>query len=345
MVNSSIVELNKDVEPFVIEAAQTRSRPVFNKIAQDKYKPLCFVHCADMHDVLNAWNRMVDYVNYYSDYIAFALHTGDYCGGAREYHTDFYERGRKCVRPIYNCPGNHDCYSLSGTWQEAADKETTHGLLFNHTDDWEANFADCEFPMSYYKDFPESNVRIIVLDDYYNIKETRVWLKKVLDDAKKKGLAVITAQHETMSYVTNPVPSKYNTNDDYLSTWEVDKIANAASFDAPGRQLYEDVIVDFINDGGHFVCNLAGHYHVDKIGYTDAGVLNVIVQNGTTWDDLCDMKRVPGTKSEDCFNVVSVDVDLGLLKVVRVGANVDHYLRKKTAFCYDYINKKMVSDI
>ena len=119
----------------------------------------------------------------------------------------------------------------------------------------------------------------------------------------------------------------------------------APVFDWRGRQLFEDVIADFISRGGKFVCNLAGHDHVDQFGYTERGVLNVVIACGTTWDKLCDLKRVRGTKSMDCFNVVAVDADLGLLKLVRVGANVDHYLRKKTALCFDYINKRVISDI
>lgn len=346
MIKSNIVELNKDIEQFVIQATNSRSRLAFGGMFEDKYKPLCFVHCADMHNVATAWNRMVDYVNYYSDYISFAVHTGDFCGGSQREHTKLYEYGFKCVHPVYNCPGNHDCFAgWVNDWTKPAEKKSVHDLLFDHTEDWDVCFMDCEYSMSYYKDFEESNIRMIVLDDYYNIAETREWLKEILEDAKNKGFEVITAQHETMSPITNRLPVKYNFVDDYHAKWKKEIVTNASSFDAPGRQLFEDVIADFINNGGKFICNLAGHYHVDEIGYTDAGLLNVIVQNGTTWDGLGDMKRVMGTKSEDCFNVVSVDTDLGLLKIIRVGANVDHYMRKKTALCYDYKNKKVVSDI
>lgn len=56
------------------------------------------------------------------------------------------------------------------------------------------------------------------------------------------------------------------------------------------------------------------------------------------------MSRVKGTKSEDCFNVVAIDTELGLIKVIRIGANTDHYMHTKNAFCYDYINKKVITD-
>lgn len=55
-----------------------------------------------------------------------------------------------------------------------------------------------------------------------------------------------------------------------------------------------------------------------------------------------DARREKGTKSFDSFNVMAVDANLGILKPVRVGNNVDTYLRTKRALCFDYIHKKMI---
>lgn len=340
----NIVELNKDVEQYVLQAPRTRSKHNFSGIYGDKFVPLCFVHAADMHNVPSAWNRMTEYINHYSEYISFAVHTGDYCGGSQKSYTDMYAEGEKCVHPIYNCPGNHDCFSGEGKWL-LNEKSIAHSLLYNHTEDWDATFMDVEYSMSYYKDFPESNIRMIVLDDYYHIDETRAWLRDVLMDARKKELSVFTAQHETMSDVNHLVPVKYNYNDDYTVVWETyEKKRTEWAYDQRNRLLFEDVLTDFIKMGGKFICNLAGHDHLDEFGYTDSGILNIVVQNGTTWDALGDMSRVKGTKSEDCFNVVALDTELGLIKVIRIGANTDHYMRTKNAFCYDYINKKVIAD-
>lgn len=111
----------------------------------------------------------MQYINYYSDYISFAIHTGDYCGNTQQSYTDFYADATKCARPIYNCVGNHDTVEMGA--------------------------------------------------------------------------------------------------------------------------------------------------------------------NG---------ERIKGTRTYDAFNVMSVDVNLGILKLVRVGNNVDHYLRIKRTLCYDYINKKVI---
>ncbi len=244
---------------------------------------------------------------------------------------------------VYNCIGNHDCFSGEGEWSRG-EKEVAYRLLFNHTDGWDVNFMDCPFSMSYYKDFSKSNVRMIVLDDYYHIEETREWLKGLLDDAAKRGLHVITVQHEPTGYITQTLGVKFNTLDDYIGVCKAyEKVRVNEDFDRRGRLLYEDIIAEYIRGGGTYVCNLAGHDHIDQFGYTEQGVLNAVVPNGTTWDKIGDMKRVRGTKSMDCFNVVAIDTELGLLKIVRIGANVDHYMQCRHALCFDYINKKIVT--
>jgi hypothetical protein len=343
---SNIVELNRDVEQFLIQATVPRSKGKFGEKFGDKYVPLAFAHTSDMHHVPEAWARMVEYVNYYRDYLSFAICTGDYCGLNHKSYTDLYAAASHYERPFYNCVGNHDCCTGEGPWA-LGPKESTYALLFNHPEHFaDVTFMDCPHSMSFYKDFPESNLRFIVLDDYYHIEEARVWLRGLLEEAHERGLHVMTAQHEATNFITKPLDVTFQTLDPYVEraiaheparTWFV--------FDKAGRPLFEDVIVDFINAGGVFVCNIAGHSHVDMFGYTEAGVLNVVVPAGTMWDKNNDHKRVKGTKSQDCFNVVAGDADLGLVKLVRVGANVDHFLRRKTALCYDYINKKVISNL
>ena len=55
-----------------------------------------------------------------------------------------------------------------------------------------------------------------------------------------------------------------------------------------------------------------------------------------------DSRRGKGTRSAECFNVVAVDTDLGLLKLIRIGDNVDHYMHKKAALCFDDLHQRMI---
>ena len=328
----SIIELNRDVESFVIQASATRTS-FFNQKFDDRFSVLQFLHFSDVHARLDCWNRVVEYLNYYKDFILFALHTGDYCEDSQEKYTDLYGDGINAERIIYNCIGNHDTNSVDQETRvrTITGKKEPYSLLFNHMEGWDVKFFDLEYSMSYYKDFPESNIRMIVLDCYYDIDEQKKQLAKLLDDAREKGLYVITAMHEMTGAIEESFNVTFNTLNDY-----------AALSGKPYRRQFEETIVDFVNRGGVHICHFAGHDHHDGFGITEHGILNSIVPCATTWNGWSDGKRIEGTKTQDCFNIVSIDPNLKLLKLVRVGDNSDHYLREKKLLCFDFINRKVI---
>lgn len=321
--DDNIIALNRDLEPAVIQGSYGRSM-----YFKDPYKPLQFVHFSDVHAILDLWNRMTEYVNRYSDYISFALHTGDYCGGHQQVYTDFYKDGVRCIHPVLNCVGNHDTVTPDGSKNT---KESAHSLLFNHTDGWDVQFMNVPNSMTYYKDFPESNIRLIVLDLYYDVAEQTAWLRKCLAEAKEHGLHVITAMHEPTDDIVNPLATPFH------SIVEYESVGVECS-----KKPFEDLIAAFIQQGGNFVCNLAGHYHHDLIGYTAGGVLNIAVECATKWYHWCDGLRVPGTRTYDCFNVMSVDTDQRLIRLIRIGDNTDNTLRIKRTLCFNYGEKKLI---
>ena len=327
-----IVALNRDIEPYIVQASATRSIYFKDKFG-DPFVPLQFVHLSDIHFVQELWDRMIEYVNHYSEYFSFALHTGDYCGNSQSVYSDCYGNAPACQVPIFNCVGNHDTIATKFATEQQP-KDTTHALLFNHTEGWDVNFMDIPHSMTYYKDFPESNVRLIVLDLYYHLEEQKPWLRTLLDDARENGLHVITAAHQPTGEINDTYGVTFHTMNDYISICGREKTS-----------FFEEEIVKFIQSGGHFICHLAGHLHHDMFGLTDAGVLNVTVPCATSWPNWCDGKRVKGTRTYDCFNAVCVDVNLGLLKIVRIGDGVDHYLRSRRVLCFDYINKKVISNL
>lgn len=328
-LTDNIIELNRDMEPFIVQGSASRPVPF-----KDRYVPLQFVHFTDAHDKLKPWNRMVEYINHYEKYIAFALHTGDYCGSSQLKYTDFYNDGIPCKKVIYNCVGNHDT-EVNEDWTKGkpcrSTKEGVYKLLFNRIEDWDVKFMPGDFSMTYYKDFLESNVRLVVLDYYYDIEEQKKWLKAVLNDAREGGLHVITAAHDITDFICSPEDTPFHTANDYALICGEEK-----------RSPFESIIESFILSGGVHVIHLAGHTHHDRFGHTKAGILNCTVECATFWNGWCDGNRVAGTRTYDAFNVVSVDVNVGVITLARIGDNVDHYLRRKQSLCFDYINKKLI---
>lgn len=330
-MTDNIIELNRDVEPLIIQGATGRLHPF-----KDPYQPLQFVHFSDIHRYIRTWDRLAEYVNYYEKYIAFALHTGDYCGASLEQLEDCYENGTPCVKPIYNCVGNHDMQATNG-WRDGAgpvfaDHAMVHAALFNHTEGWDVTYMPGKHPTAYYKDFPEANVRMIVLDLYNDVERELAWLTDLLADAREKGLHVFTAAHEPTDKITEIPPTTFH------SLYDHDPFKKGDSQKTP----FEDVIVAFKQSGGTHVCHLAGHHHINLFGYTAGGVLNSCAEAAVPTPHWVDARREKGTKSFDSFDVVAVDTNIGILKLTRVGNNADTYLRTKRALTFDYINKKLI---
>ena len=326
-INSSdIVYLNKDVEPFVIQASEGLGRqfPTKNKV-------LTFAHFSDIHTRQNLWSRIMKYVNHYSSYINFVIHTGDYVGANQASYVDLYGSGIACVKPVYNVVGNHDTMDTDNVYK--SDKAHVKSLLFNHMDNWNVTFMELDNSMTYYKDFEESKIRMIVLDYYYDIDAQCTWLTERLNEAKNLGYHVATFMHE----MTNPIINKLDTTFQTIDNFE------SLGGNVMSKSKFDKVIGDWIKAGGVHIANFAGHEHSDFIGYTENGVLNICVQTAT--DDIIwtDAKRVTGTKTYDCFNVVGIETTTGVLKLVRVGNNSDHYLREKKVFTYNYINKRIIT--
>lgn len=324
-----IVKLNKDVEHLVMQASKSRSSKFGNTLV-----PLEFVHITDIHAHKTEWTRVVEYINEYEEYIDFGIHTGDYSGTTTKTAIDLYSLSKPDNRIIYNAVGNHDTYlSYSNGTTESASIKETYNAVFSDTHNWDVVFGDEAYATYYYKDFKESGIRLIVLNDQQWSDAQGQWLASILADANESGLAVMTASHMSTGYMTTPVESSFTPVD------------NNYSFAYRGGKDIEPYIVEFKNNGGEHIVHLCGHNHFDNIGYTKEGILNIQLESASgTPDDRLESVRVEGTKSFDCFNVMAVDVNTKRIKIVRIGCNSNAALQGKTVLCYDYENKKVISN-
>ena len=328
IMQESILSVAKPMESAIVQGSQA----LFPYMKKDynALLPLQFVHFSDIHSVLDQWNRIASFMNYYKDYISFALHTGDYCGSSIDQYSDLYNWGVPTHQPILNCVGNHDKVSRT---RKPVSKETVHGLLFNDKQDWGVTFLDIPFSMTYYKDFPASHIRLIVLDNYFDPEAQQAWLKTVLAEAKALEYHVITATHPPTDAIADYVDTAFNSL----------TLVTGTAPDTFIKSPFEDPIADFKEAGGVHICHLCGHLHYDLFGYTARGILNIAVEMATAWAPCDDARREIDTNSYDCFNVTSIDVNQGLLRLVRIGNNYDLYLRRKSTLCYDYINRRIIS--
>ena len=98
---------------------------------------------------------------------------------------------------------------------------------------------------------------------------------------------------------------------------------------------------DSFSTAGTFIAYMIGHNHGDFIGqssnYADQLYLNVC--SGSAWyGNVSDLQRKDDAneKSEDAFNVYVIDQTHKLVKVIRVGSNVNDILQERKMAVYSY---------
>ena len=206
----------------------------------------------------------------------------------------------------------------------------TFNLLFKDKDKWGVNFMPGTYTMAYYKDYPNSKLRIIILDNYYHLNEQKTWLNTILNDAIKKDFYVITISHEETYTITEKLNTGFQT------------ITNFEGLGNVSKTIFDDIIKKFKDNGGKHVIHLCGHEHTDYFGKTSNGILNHVIEcaiGTTTWTD---EDRTIGTKNYDAFDIVSFDANEKRIKIIRIGSNMDHNYRSKNTITYDIDEEKII---
>ena len=324
-----VVSLNESQLPYVQQLFSGRP----SLLGTDH--ELAFVHFSDVHRSQTNWNRVMQFAKQFSGNLSFAIHTGDFVAGDQRGYTNLYENGFDSGIPELSVVGNHDVYTNFAN-RTMATKSVTKALIFPNTSDWGVTWGTDNEPMNYYKDFATEKVRLVVLDCYYDTESQASWLATVLAEAKSLGYAVITATHEVTKSLTDCVDCTFTTKDIAALT-----TAGLNHSSTP----YDAVIKAFKDSGGEHICNLCGHEHVDIIGYSENGILNVVIGASLGYDSTSsDIYRSENTRTFDLFNAVSVNTNQHLIKIVRIGANTDHYSQERNVLCFDYINGTVVSN-
>ena len=327
----SIFDLNP--EKNVVEMLQQATRvPRLSGTTTQTTPPLVLSIISDIHGRGRQMKRYVKFNEKYESYINDALHLGDSIYDYNPTHTmDFWNNAG--ANKVLNVIGNHDVYIYPGggklTNNETYDKYfKPYVSLWNVT---QPSDAELNGYCYYYKDYVTNKVRLIVLDTEHPDAVQRTWFQNTLESARISNLAVIVAEHRPSS-LTEFESTSWN-------SW----LSESAS-----TQVYIEDIDTFINNGGEFICHLCGHAHFTKVGKITGHNNQVIVvfdtgaANSTsdrTGDAWCDRSRIENTKSEDLFNILSINTYNKTFSIFRIGSEVDSRLRHQRSICIDYMNK------
>ena len=189
----------------------------------EQLKPLQLLHFSDLHGSALHLQRIVEYMD--SHDVDDAIHTGD---GVMCYYDDanVFESvpgGRR----VLNAIGNHDCWKGHLLWSQTdkpydATKEEAYSRFFVGPDprhptiaEWKVcqpeGVNDVQSPdyqaCYYYKDYPCSATRLIVLDCIHYDEAQAAWFTATLFAAREAGLAVIAVTHYPAEFGMVPFDS------------------------------------------------------------------------------------------------------------------------------------------
>ena len=337
--DNSIGALNpkETVGQRIIQSA--RRTNIWNAQTQPA-NPLVLSILTDLHGDANNLARFISYSNEYSDYIDGKMSLGDMV--TAKYSDDFnFWLNTSGSSSIMCAIGNHDVWLTGLATSENADKVDVYAkYLKPNIASWsvtQPTNAETLGLNYWYKDYSTKGIRLIVLDCMYWDSTQKTWFEDALTGAITNSLQVIAVEHYDPSKNLTDIGTNFLSLD-YGYTNLVTGSGSAEMITC---------VDTFITNGGTFVCWLSGDAHYDAFGVYTAQSGNkqlcLTFENAGCADGWNDSARISGQKSQDSFNIVAVDAYSKLVKIVRVGNNMDRNLRQKNIMTYNYNTHTLVT--
>lgn len=337
-------------------------------ITQDNitsYDNFIIAHLSDIHSDLIRYERFIKFVNSNKKYIDSAIVTGDFvmaplpAAFAELISVEEKYPDTQLVKAM----GNHDKYT--GGYPEITTEQSYSYLHFN-----------TNTGKTYYNiDYTKYGIRLIVLNNYDSDKlpgtaqysQAQIdWFIETLKDAKTKGLSVLIGKHTFEGWESAPNDKGFYQRYDLwhdervspevmvCSGIPVEDIVDAFKHGKSINETYTYsdgtpslTVNTSFSGNGDFIAYLNGHCHMDLIGYSrtysDQLYLNVgIGSHGATnytqlrpTEEATDIPRDDG-KNQDLFNVYGIDKKNRIVKVCRVGADVNDILEDRKVAVFEY---------
>lgn len=290
---------------------------------------------SDFHYDIDNLRQYINFCDKYKNYIDCELCVGDVINFYWSAQGESFDNWTNTSgsEKILISVGNHDTWG--NTWNDTIDKKTVYDRIFAPSImEWgveQPKNASDEGLMYYYKDY--GSIRIIVLDCMYWDKKEKDWLNDVLLDARINVMHVICASHycpKHLSTIDSPftslMPPALNTT---LNEEAVDEVAS------------------FIDNGGRFITWLCGHIHRDYISvvenHQDQLVIHIACASSISGQTAyCDSERKVGTIGQNAFDILGIDLYNDTIRILRVGDNMDSWMRERNTIAINYNYKKII---
>ena len=311
------------------------------QIRNSETKAVTIFHFSDIHGDSSALNRMMRDAVLYGTNIDAKICTGDMVSQSYGAISSWWNPD------VMVCIGNHDSASYSGgvyDWDAHGMADCSSTYIDPFVSNW--GVTRTAGKTYYYKDFANTDVRLIVLDSqlYIAADDTdataqTAWLASLLSDSitnEKHVLIAIHAPHNGAS----PVECSFTA---------LGETTMPGMADSYTPQTVIDAVSTAITGGLKFVGYICGHTHKDTVWDCEGdgkqlmfAITTAKSGNFGAWQ-FGDQNR---DATQDAYNLVTVDTTNTLVKIIRGGgADCDVYCRPRRAITFNYSTGQKVSEI
>ena len=292
--------------------------------------PFTLLHFSDIHADSENMERITQYKKTFQMLIDDIIHTGDMVESKVNATSFDFWSSVPYSAEVLNVIGNHDIWYEDGFTHNANYPYVTYFKPYIDNNSWgtivQPSNAEANNLCYYYKDYAAKKVRLIVLD--YSKYDTNAvsWFTSALADAKTNEYHVIVAIHYTPT-----MKEEFNTGFN-IGSDRYQPIGGGIA------AAFTSAVENYIQDGGNFVCWLCGHQHRDYCGVAGTNTRQVVISiDCAKLDNGIDTRyRAKNTRSQDAFNMLSVNTNTRTIQVFRIGNDRDALQRHIGAMCIDY---------
>ena len=324
---TDIVSLNHNI-PYLIANG--------NKPLSGSTNPFKLLHFSDIHASQTNLERLVELKESLGNAVDDTICTGDMVSNNySETCMDFWDavEGSESILMIV---GNHELADGShGYSSDQIGQTVAYQKYFSpYVSNWGVTMAG-ENLTYWYKDYASRKVRLIGINYLLTgdaMTAQNAWLTERLTEAKTNNYAVVIAVHTP--------PSAYTRIDCNFA-----EIGIGWTYNEMPTSI-QDVVETFIDGGGEFACYIGGHAHRDLFGYNSnyPNQIFIDITTAMTTGSNNDQYRANGTKSQDAANIFMVDTVTKTIKLIRVGADMDCYLRGRHLMSINYNTKTVIAN-
>lgn len=331
---TEIVPLNLGLRDKLLQAKRPINLSSYAYLSETQ--PVVLLHFSDIHGDEEELSRMMEIKEEYSNMIDDAICTGDlvrlrYSNGIAFWNNVAGAEDTLIVIGNHDVLADEQGYDFDQRVSQATQYST---FLAPYIANWGVTYQNGK--TYYYKDYAAKKMRLIVLNcmlEGSDNSDQLTWFISTLASARTAGYSVLVSNHYMIAGAEK-IACNFTSIDKGVGT---DVLPSE----------YLDAVQEFINDGGKFVCHLVGHTHNDLIvrNETYNNQLCVVIDalNREQGNQYSDTQRTDGTRSQDLANMFIVDTASQVIKIIRVGANMDHYLRAKNCITIRYTDGIILS--